>query len=204
MANVSNNLGSNFARNGNYRQALLLYEQTYTLAQTVGEALMIAIALSNLGSVARALGDYPAAQQYYVESLIGCRAIGERRWTAATLNGLGLTQLEQGRLAEAHGHYAEALTIAQEIGSKSDVLDALAGLGEIALQGGNGQQAAAILHFVAQHPVTQLPARQRSQQLLVQRQGQLIPEAHSATVAQTVANLDWTTVIALATDRSVT
>ncbi len=198
LANVSNNLGSNFARNGDYRQALTLYKQTYTLAQTVGEELIIAIALSNLGSISRALRDYRAAQQYYAQSLTRCRAIGERRWTAASLNGLGLTQLEQEQWAEAHQHYTEALTIAQEIGSKFDVLDALAGLGEITLRGGNVQQAAAILHFVTQHPVTQLQAQQRSQQRLAQLYQQLSPEARRATT-QAVANLDWPAVIALAT-----
>jgi predicted ATPase/Tfp pilus assembly protein PilF len=199
LANISNNLGSNFARNGNYAQALPLYTQSYALAQAIGETLMIAIALSNMGAVSCALGDYPAAEEYYAQSLAHCRAIGERRWTAAGLNGLGLTRLAQERFAEAYGYYVEALTIAQEIESKADVLDALAGLGEITLHGGNLPQAAAILHFVSHHPITQRPAQQRSQRLLAQLFAQLSP-TEQAAVSRPLDGAAWQAISALATD----
>lgn len=197
LANITSNLGSNFARNGHYREALPLYQQAYTLAQAVGEELMIAIVLSNLGSISRALADYAAAEDYYQASLIRCRAIGERRWIVAGLNGLGLTYLEQEKFTEAHAQYSAALTLAQEIGSKPDLLEALAGLGELAFHGGKLSQAAAVLHFVAHHPITQTPARQRSQQVLTHLQPQLSTAEQSAAMT-VAAKHDWQEIVMLA------
>ncbi|MCB0087765.1 MAG: tetratricopeptide repeat protein, partial [Caldilineaceae bacterium] len=161
-ANALNNLGSNYARAGQHQKALPLYEECHRLALVSGERLVIAVALSNLGSVSRALNRYADARRYYAESLAICREIGDRRWTTAGLNGLGLTLIADGALSEAIPHLREALTTAQEIESTPDMLDALAALGEIILNQGNAQRAAAILHFVHHHPITQTLARQRS------------------------------------------
>lgn len=197
VANLTSNLGSNFARNGHYQAALPLYQQAYTLAQAVGEELMIAILLSNLGSISRALAKYGAAEEYYQESLLRCRAIGERRWIVAGLNGLGLTFLEQEKFTEAHTQYNEALLLAQEIGSKPDLLEALAGLGELAFHHGQLSQAAAILHFVAHHPMTQLPAQRRSRQILAQLASHLGPDALTPLL-QPTESATWQPIIALA------
>jgi predicted ATPase/DNA-binding SARP family transcriptional activator/Tfp pilus assembly protein PilF len=165
VANMLSNLGSNEARGGRYQTALTLYQQAYRIAQSVGEALMMAIALSNLGSVRRALGHLDEAQSYLEQSIAHCRAIGERRWTAASLNLLALTLLEQGNLATAQLHVHEALRIAQQIESIPDQLDSLAYLGEILAQRGAAALAYAICAQVAQHPVAQSLARQRSTRL---------------------------------------
>ena len=158
---------------------------------------MIAIVLSNLGSISRALADYVAAEDYYQESLNRCRVIGERRWIVAGRNGLGLTHLEQEKFTEAHAQYSAALTLAQEIGSKPDLLDALSGLGEIIYRRGQLPQAAAILYFVAHHPMTQTPARQRSQQVLTHLQPQLSTAEQNAAMTL-AAKHDWQEIVTLA------
>ncbi|MEZ4674252.1 MAG: tetratricopeptide repeat protein [Caldilineaceae bacterium] len=189
IANALNNLGSNYARNGDHDRALPLYQETYEAALLVGERLMIAVALSNLGSASRSLGHYATAQRNYEQSLIHCRAMGERRWTAAGLNGLGLTLLDMGQNTAAATYLQEALQIAQEIGSMPDALDALAGLGQGYPLHASRSTAATLLTFVAEHKVTQTPARQRCREALQRLRSQLAP-AELVAAEQRAATLD--------------
>ncbi len=166
MANALNNLGSNYARAGQHDRALTMYLESHQFSLKSGDRLMIAAALSNLGSVSRALGHFAEALRYYRESLALCREIGERRWTAAGLNGLGLVLIDEGNSKDAEPHLREALSIAQKIESLPDMLDALSALGDVILKKGSLKRALPILHFVANHSVTQTLSRTRSQELL--------------------------------------
>lgn len=197
IANALNNLGSNYARDGEHQRALPLYHEAYLLAEQVGEQLMLAVALSNLGSVSRVLHKYEDAQHYYEQSLVHCRAMGERRWTAAGLNGLGLTLLDQGKKAAAATQFQEALTIAEAIDSTPDLLDALAGLGAVALRKALTFDAAILLTFVVEHPVTQTNARQQSRNALTQVATALSPSVLTEATQKAVT-LDLPSVTTLA------
>jgi predicted ATPase/class 3 adenylate cyclase len=133
LADSLRRLGLVMYRQGNYRRATALFEESNSLLKLDDrrDKGRYAFTLYLLGVVYRLRGDYQKAEALCKESLILNRTLGRTEYVARALDGLGLVALCVGDYDRASSLCQEALAIARQEGYKYGALAHLNSLGLI-------------------------------------------------------------------------
>jgi predicted ATPase/class 3 adenylate cyclase/Tfp pilus assembly protein PilF len=131
-AKALNGAGKLASKQGDYRVARALYEESLSLYQGMSDEAGTVRALRNLGYMARRQGDYAAARAYYEQALRINREIGLQVGEATTLFSLGWVAAEQGDYTPARSYFQQALEINRVLENRDGQASNLYGLGLVA------------------------------------------------------------------------
>ena len=107
-------LGISLKEQGNYPEALELFDQSLVCFRQLGDRRGESLALNNLGITARAQGLYSEAQDRYEQALQGFREIGDLWGQRLILNNLGYMLCDQGHYTQAEVVFRQGLQICHE------------------------------------------------------------------------------------------
>jgi predicted ATPase/transcriptional regulator with XRE-family HTH domain/Tfp pilus assembly protein PilF len=142
-ATALNGAGMLAYRQGDYRRAMALLEESVALYREAADPGGSAAALNNLGIVLWEQGEYERAADLYEESLALRRELGDMRGIATSLNNLGGVAYEQGEYERAAALYEECLARMRELGDRLGIAGSLNNLGSaVHFQGGHDRAAA--------------------------------------------------------------
>jgi predicted ATPase/class 3 adenylate cyclase/Tfp pilus assembly protein PilF len=131
-AKALNGAGRLAGKQGDYRVARTLYEESLSLYEGISDQAGTVRSLRNLGYIARRQGDYAAARSYYEQALRINREIGSPAGEATTLFSLGWVAAEQGDYSPARAYFQQALEINRNIDNQDGQASNLYGLGLVA------------------------------------------------------------------------
>jgi predicted ATPase/DNA-binding CsgD family transcriptional regulator len=131
-------------RQGDYKHATELYQESLEAWRTLDNRSGIASALNNLGVIAHEQADYPRANELYGEALEIFREEGDHQRLAATLTNLGIVARRQGDFDRAMALYEESLGIWRELGDRLRVALNLNNLGVLAFTKGDLPRAVSL------------------------------------------------------------
>jgi predicted ATPase/class 3 adenylate cyclase/Tfp pilus assembly protein PilF len=131
-ARALNGAGKLASKQGDYRVARALYEESLSLVTGISDAAGTVRSLRNLGYITRRQGDYAAARSYYEQALQINREIGSQAGEAITLFSLGWVAAEQGDYAHARASFRRGLEINQSLNHLDGQASNLYGLGMVA------------------------------------------------------------------------
>jgi non-specific serine/threonine protein kinase len=128
-----------------YTAARLLYEESLTLFQKLGDKRGLASVLKELGFLAFAQGDYEQAQTLNAAALASYRGLEDKWGIAGALFHLGHVARMQDNYAAARSYYEEALALNQEVGNEDGIPWVLCDLGHVGRS--QGDYNTARLHY---------------------------------------------------------
>ena len=114
---------------GDYDQARGYLQESLSLSEQLGDALIVARALRGLGIVASNQSDFVQAAAYFAQALARFRALDDLPGVARCLNDLGLVAGRQGDHQRAIAYQEEALPISRKLGDDWQVCIVLGNLG---------------------------------------------------------------------------
>jgi len=117
---------------GDYIQALALYEEGLSISRDLGEKMKTGQILQAISHVAINRSEYSEARVLLEESLEIFRELGDKSGTARSLSNIGLTHFQQDEFTTAEALYAESLLIFVEIGDTRSIAWTLNDQGNIA------------------------------------------------------------------------
>jgi len=144
-ARALNAAGNLAYRQGDYRGATRLIEESVALRRVGGDKAGLAMSLNNLGLVAHEEGAYARATALFDESLALKQEAGDGRGAAYSLTNLGRVAHRQGDLARAAELHARGLTLLRALDDRHNVARSLHNLAEVVLQQGDDSRAATLL-----------------------------------------------------------
>ena len=103
---------------GNYTQALAVFDLTYRIAEQNGDKSGVASALRGIGGVKYNQADYKAALEYYQKSLSLSEAAGDQQLTANVLRGIGLIHYLQGNYVRSLEYYEKSRALKEALDDK--------------------------------------------------------------------------------------
>ena len=127
---------------GNYGEAVRLYEASLKIAEELGDKAGVARSLHQLGMIQQDQGNYGEAVRLYEESLKVFEELGDKAGVATSLHQLGNVQYLQGNYGEAVRLYEASLRIKEELGDKAGVASSFGQLGKLAQAQGRHKEAA--------------------------------------------------------------
>jgi tetratricopeptide (TPR) repeat protein/CHAT domain-containing protein len=142
-AQTLGNLGSVYAQQGRWEEAIANYEKALEIFRALGDRQGEAQTLGNLGSVYAQQGRWEEAIANYEKALEIFRALGDRQGEAQTLGNLGSVYRLQGRWEEAIANYEKALEIFHELGDRHGEGKTLNNLGLVYADQGRWEEAIA-------------------------------------------------------------
>lgn len=144
---TTHNLGVSFQNQGNFDEAINLYNQSLKIKKEMGNNSGIAITLYQLGMIHQYQGNYDEAVNLYNQSLKIAKEQEDKSEIAQILHQLGNICKFQGNYQEALNFYHQSLRIEEEIGDKKGISSTLYQLGEIHRFQGNYQEAVKLLNY---------------------------------------------------------
>jgi predicted ATPase/DNA-binding SARP family transcriptional activator len=129
---------------GDHAQASVWYEQSLTLARTLGDRSGVAGSLNGLGIMAYFHGDYAQAQALCEEALRIRRDLGDKRGIAVSAEHLAIVMYFRGEQTQSSALYKESLDLKRELGDRKGVAWALGALGSVVCLRGDYAQGAAL------------------------------------------------------------
>jgi non-specific serine/threonine protein kinase len=144
-ARVLNGAARLALRQGEYRSAQTMLEESLNLGRSLGDKKGEMQALESLGLVAIYQNDLARARGYLEQSLSGWRSTGDRQGIAQALNRLGLVVRYQGEYELARTLYEECLDLARDLHDKYMVAAPLHNLGQMAHHQGDDARAHRLL-----------------------------------------------------------
>lgn len=126
---------------GDYSQAMKLYEQSLALFLGLGDKDSISAVLRSMGNVVYEQGDYKQARKLIEAHLEFKREIGDKHSIANSLNDLGNMAYDQGEYEQAQNFHEESLALRREIGYKRGIAGSLNNLGNVAYNLGDYKKA---------------------------------------------------------------
>jgi tetratricopeptide (TPR) repeat protein len=126
---------------GNYAEAVRLYEQSRQVLEQLGDKSGVARSLHQLGMLQQDQGNYAEAVRLYEQSRQVLEQLGDKSGVASSLHQLGMLQQDQGNYAEAVRLYEQSLKLAEQLGDKSGVASSLGQLGKLAQAQGRHREA---------------------------------------------------------------
>ena len=136
-----NALGLLMTRQGEYKAAQSLLEESLRLREQIGEASGEAETLNNLGHVWRGLGDKSLAKRCYEHSLEKWRRLKDDWGCAACLNNLGMMAQSADDAAAARTHFQESLAIYAKLNDPAMIAATSVNLGVVLDTEGHYDQA---------------------------------------------------------------
>lgn len=103
-------IGSSYAFETNYSEAIKYYKQALALAEKINFYFEIANLNNNLGTIYNEFGNYPSAYIYFVKALKNYDLAGSTEKKTGTLNNIGLTYLNLDKKDKAQYYFQKALT----------------------------------------------------------------------------------------------
>jgi tetratricopeptide (TPR) repeat protein len=128
-------------KQGNFRAAQLLYEQTLALCRELGNRSAEAGCLNNLGIVELCQGSYNTSRELYEQSLALFRELGDRNGEAACLGNLGIVQLCQESFGAARELLEQAHVLNLELGNRNNEAENLRTIGILEISRGHYRNA---------------------------------------------------------------
>ena len=129
---------------GDYAQAVALWEESLALERELGNRAGVAKTLGNLGLVAYRQGEYARAATLHQESLALFRELGDKWGVANALSNLGNVAGAQGDYALASTLGEEGLALRRELRDRRGLAISLGNLGNAAYELGDYARAAAL------------------------------------------------------------
>ncbi|GIH04403.1 SARP family transcriptional regulator [Rhizocola hellebori] len=125
------NLGDTYVLLGQPEVALPLLQESMELAQKIGNARTVAIAMATIADALRGLGDFKAAVEMAERAYDSIRVMGHQTTECELLNALACNQLAAGQIEEARRSYETAQELAVATGSAHERARALVGLARL-------------------------------------------------------------------------
>src|SRR6266849_3704170 len=129
--------GNRLRTQGNFPEALNLYQFAKAEAERAGDRAGMAAAFRSVGTAKRMQGDYTAALDSYRQSLAIDEASGNKPGIAAALNSLAGTEYLEGEFVKALEVYERSLALNVELGNTEGMSNVLNNLGLIYSDQGN-------------------------------------------------------------------
>ncbi|MCW5317485.1 tetratricopeptide repeat protein [Nostoc sp. KVJ3] len=117
------NLGIAYLSQGQYRQAIELFQQSLEISRGIGDRNSEGKSLANLGNAYNSLGQYQRAIEFLQQYLDIAREIGDRNSEASAWFNLGLALEKVNRESDALGAYRNARELCQAMGLDANVQD---------------------------------------------------------------------------------
>jgi CHAT domain-containing protein/Flp pilus assembly protein TadD len=133
--------GNQQYQKGEFKAALLSWEQALQIYRKIGDRALEGRALGNLGLAYGSLGDYQKAIDFYQQGLAIAKQIGDKAGIGIALGNLGSVYRLLGDYQKAIDFYQQSLAIAKQIGDKVGVGIALDNLGSVYRLLGDYQKA---------------------------------------------------------------
>jgi len=125
---------------GNYAQAIALYELSKRIAEQIGDRSGIARGLNRIGIVHYVQGRLAQALELYRQGLALSEEAGDQAEAARTLNNIGLVYKAQGDYPQALEAYRKSLALNEAVADKANMANALNNAGVVySLQGDYAQ-----------------------------------------------------------------
>ncbi|MGH2481698.1 MAG: tetratricopeptide repeat protein, partial [Ktedonobacteraceae bacterium] len=163
------NLADMYLRRAEYVQARPMLTRSYKLADEMGQAPIMSVALGNLGVLATRLGNLAEAEDWYQQALNLITPMGELFYTSLYYSYVATALIEQGKLDEAQPLLVQALKISHSTRIAPCTGFALVVLGQ--LRFARAQAANLPLHDVSQQELHQ--AQLRFEKLLLRARATL-------------------------------
>ena len=133
--------GDGLVNQGNYAQAMGIYQVALSIAEQFGDKTGIATALNGTGNVYRYQGRYAQALELFQKSLKLAEETGDKQVITRALGNIGVTHKAQGNYEQALEYYQKSLKLAEEIGDAKGVARVLSNIGVVRDLQGNYEQA---------------------------------------------------------------
>lgn len=166
------NLGNIACDHREFEEAQQYYLRGKAICEEIGDQWGLGAFLNNLGYVAWEMGDYVSAQILCEQSIEILRHIKYLFGLASTLETLANIAIALQDFERSKTRFRESLQIALDIHARPMVLDAMIGMSYLMAHHGNPSQAAAILHFIIQQPLTNQESRDKAKRRLAEIQEQ--------------------------------
>jgi tetratricopeptide (TPR) repeat protein len=128
---IVNSMGSLYLSQGDYDEAIELYQRFLELSEETGHLFGIGMAANNLGSVYTHKGDYDKTIPLFKKKLTISEKIGNKVGIAMAANNLGWIYCQEKNFNEAIELYEKALSIVKELGDKLGILNVTINLGSL-------------------------------------------------------------------------
>jgi eukaryotic-like serine/threonine-protein kinase len=137
VAAVSNQLATQYAKQGDHASAEKTYERTLAAFRELGDTLNATGVLINVADELAAQGQIDRANQVYRNALEGAAALDNKYIEGLAEYNIGLLQQSRGDLEAARSSFQQALTWFREVNDREFDIAALRGLGEVATSRGD-------------------------------------------------------------------
>ena len=122
-------IGFAYAQLSEFRKALLYFNETLSLAQSLKERRLEAATETFLGGMQDVLGDIGSALEHYNRALILSRESGNRQAEASSLNNIGATYFGIAYWQKALEYYSQALPHLRALGNQRGEANTLSNIG---------------------------------------------------------------------------
>jgi len=140
IASAYNNIGSAYADQDNYPEALKNYFASLKIYETLGNQRGVAGNYNNIGLVYAAQGNYPQAIKSYLSAQQINEATGNKEWLATNHNNIGNVYINQGNYPEALKSYLASLKTEEALNDKIGIAGTYVNIGIVyALQGNHSE-----------------------------------------------------------------
>jgi tetratricopeptide (TPR) repeat protein len=128
---------------GNYKKALLCFENHLGASQKLNDALGFAFGLTNLGNIYLRLNQFQKAEEYFLSAVEKYNALGNKTEVANGLINLGALKHQLNQLDAAYENYEKALQTGKELNNYEIKAICLNNIAQIFLDKGNYEKALA-------------------------------------------------------------
>jgi len=141
MVDGLKNRGAVINIQGNYNQALEVFEEAFQLTEKKSYPKGAAEVFQNKGMVYFNLGKYPEALDNFYAALKIREEIADSMGIASSTNGIGSIYFMQGKYSQALEFYLDALTIAEKLKFNTGIEAFAANIGEVMIQLNRNEEA---------------------------------------------------------------
>ena len=118
LADSLYNLAKKYDQTGDFKQAMVFFEKSKAIYQSINETQKVGSCLTNIGITYYYQGEYLKALSYYNQSIKAYEITSYKKGIVGSLNNIGGTHYTLGNFPKALGFYKRALTIQEEIGDR--------------------------------------------------------------------------------------
>ncbi len=137
LVEALNNQGRRSVNQGDYPQALAIFDLAQRLGAQIGDQAGLSEALMGNGFVLWLQGDYAQALEPFHKCLAMREAQGDKVGVSRVLNNIGNVYRSQGDYALALEHYEKSLAIVEALGDKREIAPRLGNIGVVYSRQGN-------------------------------------------------------------------
>ena len=141
QANVLNNLGIDAYYEGDWDQALSLYERSRQVQEKTGNVIFVADTVNNIAEILSDQGHLDDAERLFKESLATYRATGYAMGEAFAVGNLGRVAARAGRFDDAMHLLEDALRRQRQIGDDRNAAEVEARISEALVFAGRADEA---------------------------------------------------------------